>query len=482
MKKIAAKINTMFMHLRQRIWKIMSAFPFVTFVVVLLAVIAILVLGVKLRQPATIAAEEETTTTVKTYQVGQTPELVVQAKVDKAGVINIVALTGGVVNKIPVKAGQTVKSGTTLVRMGSNYQGGNAASLSRQSAQKSYDFVAETFDTEKEIINKNRELANKAETLESELRSISRASIDDTKGLISLNEEIITGIDEQIDLLESMNCCGIFDGDILSLNTLKSQIFSGLSAARSGLRSTEYASSESQEPAEIARLTRDITLKQLDIQEKSLVLNKDLAALSVKIARINESMFFPTAPCGGVIERIHVKEGQQVTPGTVLISMVTQDDTTSLIGLVPGDVAERVTPYGEVSISKGNDKLTGSITYVSQEPTEAGLHSILVSIPDGLGDEVWQDQIVKLHVALGAAGLGDGLQPFVPIDAVYQTKNEAFVYIVKPGDDGKSRAEIRKLELGEVFGDSVLVDSGLTSGDQVITTRNVAAGNLVSIE
>lgn len=482
MKNLLTSVKKWLTSVWQGFWKIVGRFPLIAFIIALIGLVAILVIGVRLRQPAIVTTEEEKSIAVKTYAVGETPELVVQARVDKAGVINIVALTGGVVKKIPVKAGQTVKSGAQLVQMANNYQGGNTASLARQSAQKSHQFLVDTFDTQKEVIQKNRELAEKAETLESELRAISRASIDDTKGLISLNEDIVRTVDDQIKLFESMNCCGIFDYEILQLKNNKSQIQGGLISLRAGLRSTEYASNDSQEPAEIARLTKDVTIKQLDIQEKSLVLNKELSALSVKIARVNESMFFPTAPCGGVIERIHVKEGEHVSAGTVLISMVTNDDTTSLIGLVPGDVAERVTPYGNVTIAKGDQELTGTINYVSQEPTDAGLHSILVSIPDGLGGEVWQDEVVKLHVALGSANLSTGLQPFVPIDAVYQTRNEAFVYVTQPGEDGKTRATIRTLRLGEVFGDTVVVEDGLTNGDQVIVSRNVAAGNLVHLE
>jgi multidrug efflux pump subunit AcrA (membrane-fusion protein) len=463
-------------------WGVLGMFPFVSFIVIMALVVGILVFGVTLRKPEFPPTETEEVVTVATQSVGESPELVIQAKVDKAGVINIVALTPGVVKKIPVNVGQTVKDGATLVQIASNYQGGNTATVGRQIAQKNYQFLTDTFDAQKEVIAKNRELAQKAETLESELRAISRKSIDETKSLISLQEEINEGLDDQLELLESTNVGGINDGVILEVKGVKAQVLGGLNMQRSALRATEYTSSDSEEPADIARISRDATLKQLEIQEKSLQLNKDLAALNVKIARITEGMFFPSAPCGGVVERIHVKAGQQVNPGTVLVSLVTKNTDTTLVGLVPGDVAKRITPYGSARISQSDMQLTGDIVYVSKEPTEAGLHSIIVSLPKGLSGEVWQDQVVNMHVKLGASAVSDGSLPYVPIDAVYQTRTDAFVYVVKQDEDGKSRAEVRKVVLGEVFGSSVIVKEGLHKGDMVITSRNVADSSVVTFK
>ncbi len=64
---------------------------------------------------------------------------------------------------------------------------------------------------------------------------------------------------------------------------------------------------------------------------------------------------------------------------------------------------------------------------------------------------------------------------YVPLDAVYQTREKAYVF-VKNGDTAKSRDVV----LGQVFGDSVEIVSGLKNGDQVILNRNIIAGDKIA--
>ena len=67
--------------------------------------------------------------------------------------------------------------------------------------------------------------------------------------------------------------------------------------------------------------------------------------------------------------------------------------------------------------------------------------------------------------------------PFVPIESVYQSRDEAYVYV-----NEKGIAKTRKVTLGEVYGSYVQVNGGLKTGDSVIVNRNIINGDHVSTQ
>ena len=51
---------------------------------------------------------------------------------------------------------------------------------------------------------------------------------------------------------------------------------------------------------------------------------------------------YPVSPFDGTIEKIHVKIGQVVNPGTILATITSTDVTTTATALVPQAVAQNV--------------------------------------------------------------------------------------------------------------------------------------------
>ena len=67
-------------------------------------------------------------------------------------------------------------------------------------------------------------------------------------------------------------------------------------------------------------------------------------------------------------------------------------------------------------------------------------------------------------------------KPFIPVDSVFQTQNEAYVYVANG-----NRARSKKVQLGAVTGRFVAVVSGLSPTDKVILTRTVVDGDLIRV-
>jgi multidrug efflux pump subunit AcrA (membrane-fusion protein) len=461
--------------------RLVGGFPLFVFIIFLALLVGLIVVGDRWRKPTEEVVEVQTEPKeVSIYEVGGTPTIKAQAKVEKSGVIKLVAQTAGVVQKIKVSEGDHVKRGSAMFILSTNYQGANAAAVSRQISAKNYRFLVDSYDAQLAIINRNREIANKSEAQASELRAIARQSFDETRSAIALNEDIINSLDQQIRLLEQNAPSVTNDQAILQFKQAKSGALAALNGLKAGLRNAEYLNSENQEPAEIARLAKDNTLQQLDIQEKTLALNRDVAKLSLRLAQISESLMYPGSPCPGTVERIHVKVGQVVQPGTLLATIRGDENEATAVVLATQAVASRVSQL-EPSYAQMGDHLVGVMPRsISEEPTDGALHSILYSLPEELSSLVTNESYIEMTLPMGAEQYAKSHDSFIPLDSVYQGQNKNVVNIIEVQDNGSMVARSREVKLGKVTGQYVEVIQGLYSGDRVIINRNIVDGEVIT--
>nr|MBP9700690.1 biotin/lipoyl-binding protein [Candidatus Woesebacteria bacterium] len=287
----------------QALLKAIDRFPLQSFFIALVLLFGFLGIAHFLQRTEPTPQEKTTEAkTVETYAFGESPKLTVSARIEKSGVISVYAQSPGIVQKIQVQEGKRVSQGQTLISLSTNYQGGNAASLTRQIAQKNFNFTQENFELQKELINRQKDVATKGNLQASEMRELSRQSLGDTRSLIAQNEEILSALDTQIRFLEFNNVNGSNDAALASARQGRLAASSGLLSLRSSLRTIEYQSDEEKTPAQLSDLSKDLTLKQLELQEKSLVLAKELSGLNLRLARVSEGLMYPATPCGGVVE------------------------------------------------------------------------------------------------------------------------------------------------------------------------------------
>jgi multidrug efflux pump subunit AcrA (membrane-fusion protein) len=486
--KILQRISAPFIAIWHKFISLINRFPFATFLIFLAALIGLVVVGNQLRKPEPAAAPAEPTPlTVSTFKQDQQPMLDLTAKIEKSGVTTVLAQSPGIVRKIHVTEGKEVRSAATLVSLSTTYQGGTAQSVSRQLAERNTKYSRETFDIQKDVIGRQREIAVKGETQARELRDISRKSLDDTRAVITINEDILNGINAQISELEATNIGGINDNLILSAKQGKSMVLGTLANVRNGLRNTEYQSSDSNTPAQTAERARDLALKQLELQEKSIELAKDVSELSLKLARISEQLMYPAAPCAGVVERVYVKSGDAVNPGTPIATIRSKHTQANAVIAVPGEIARQVNQLEPTYIVLNGKEIAVFPRYISQEATEGTLHSISYTLPESVTDQVTQGSTLTMRVPLGSKQLTTK-NVIAPIDAIYQTADKAYLYVIKSatqsaeaGQSGQV-AELREIELGDVTGDYVQVIFGVQTSDPIITSRGVTNGQKVKTE
>jgi len=468
--------------IRTKTGQLVESQPLLSFFGLLGLLLLLIIVGNFLRQPP--AATETVQTEpklVQAYTSTQAPTMTFSAHVEKSGVIHIYAQSAGIVQAIKMKEGQHVKRGTTLVSLSTNYQGGNVASISRQIAQKNFEFNEQNLDAQKDIIANQKDLATKAQTQAAELRDINSQSFEATRSLISLNQDILHRIEDQIKFLESTNVGGANDAAILGALQGKAAAQSGLTQLESSFRVLEYQSDDSKTPTQISDMSRDVTIKQLDLQEKSLVLAKDISELNVKLARISESLMYPASPCPGVVERIYVNIGQSVTPGTLIATIAADQGENTAIVSVTREVAQQISSTEPSVLRAGEERLELYPRYVSTEATEGNLYTVLYDIPTEFSSSLTNAELLQIKIPVGNKTIAAS-NVIVPLDAIYQTQDKAYVSVMRQDEAGQTIARTVEVNLGQVSGSYVQITAGLSADDQIITSRNVQDGDTVRLE
>jgi multidrug efflux pump subunit AcrA (membrane-fusion protein) len=448
--------------------------PFVSFFATLGVLLLLIILGSLLAPKPEVSETRKDPKEVRVYGVGKGPTIQTQAQVQKTGVIKIYAQTAGIVQKVNVIEGQEVGRGTTLVALSTNYQGGNAAGIQAQIANEQYKNVNETFSTQKEIIQKQHEIANKTDENTDQLRKISEESLNDTRSNLSSAENQLQAVNAQIQLLEQSDPTNPALG---GLKAESGQLQQAIPQLRATVRTLEHQTDEFGTTAGISNLTRDVTNRQLDIQEKSLESGREVARLSSALAGVQASLMNPASPSNGTVQRVHVVFGQSVAPGTLLVTIFQPDHEIMAIANISANLATQISQseMSRINLENGTS-VSLAPRFVSTEATEGNLYAVIYTIPNEYSKDVTDQEFVTIDVPLSLSDVSKMI-PMVPVDSVYKTESGAYVFVVE-----KNKVVARSVRIGEIFGSYIEIESGLKEGDVVILDRNVVDGEEVKAQ
>jgi membrane fusion protein, multidrug efflux system len=176
------------------------------------------------------------------------------------------------------------------------------------------------------------------------------------------------------------------------------------------------------------------------------------------------------SPVDGVTGIRRVDIGNIVQPGTVTpIVTVTQIQPISVEFTLPQKdvpaVQEAMAKGTLTTIAYGQDDLTklgeGTLLLVNNTISQSsGTVQLKATFPNA-NRALWPGEFVNVRLIVGARHNGIS----VPLAAIQQGQNGAFVYIVLP--DGRVRQ--RSVAIAETLDGSVLIDRGLQANDRVVT-------------
>lgn len=467
--KIIKKIRKQLQEIFSKTEKKAKNYPFISLFIILGILLITIAISNYLKKPTPIKELTSEPKIVTIYSIGEAPRIEVSASVIQSQVVTIVSLAGGVVRNIPIEIGQSVYAGQTLLSLSTDYYGNNAPWVQKQIAQTQYDNIVDTYNTQIEIINKQKDLANTQADNSEELRKITNDSINETKELLELNESILSGINSAISSATT-------SAELSQLNSQKSQLLSGINQIRSGLRQAEYQGSEDTPPNRLAKISKEITLKQIDIQEKALEMSKTISKLQLKLAQIQSATMFPGTPVNGTVERIFVKKNQMISPGTPIASIKANKGATQIIAKVSKNTASKVSIGEATKIYINGEQVELYPDHVSSVATDDSLYTITYTVPNEYAEYLTNNGQVIISVPLGMADT-TSVSPYLPLESVHQSELESTVFVLD-GDTVTSK----QVELGSINGRFIQVTSGLNTGDQIIVDRDVIEGEVVKVQ
>ena len=192
------------------------------------------------------------------------------------------------------------------------------------------------------------------------------------------------------------------------------------------------------------------------------------------LTRMGNDMYTLTAPIGGVIEAVNVKEHDFATPSTPAY-IISNKDTMTVTFYVSEGIRNTLTVGQQVSVDRNGKLYDAAITEIgSMIDQTTGLFAVkaCVSAPD-------ESLLTGCSVKVTADTYSQDSVILIPYDAVYYDASQSYVYVAV-GDV----VERRNIETGIFDEQTITVLSGLTTDDRLITSwsANLREGARVSIQ
>jgi hypothetical protein len=144
--------------------------------------------------------------------------------------------------------------------------------------------------------------------------------------------------------------------------------------------------------------------------------------------------------------------------------------------MVPSDIARNISYFEQSTIDFGKKQILMFPTSVSRDATSGTLYSVIYQLGDVAPGTLTDAAYVGVKIPIGTADTTN-IDPFIPLDAVFQTQEEAFIYVV----DSHNKAKTYKIKLGQIQGNYVEALSGVPKNARVIMNRNVIEGDKVVV-
>lgn len=175
-------------------------------------------------------------------------------------------------------------------------------------------------------------------------------------------------------------------------------------------------------------------------------------------ARISKDKLNIEAPFKGKVSGIDVKEGEEVNPGTLLIT-IEDDSILNLVAYLSSEDVRKVKIGDSVTINKNGESATIKSISPSADPITKKYKVELNHTSESLRP----GEIIKLTFRTGKS-VYNGDRIFVPLPALHILPDDIFVWKLEDRKTVKA-----PITVGDIVGDYVEVLDGLSIGNEIIS-------------
>lgn len=208
--------------------------------------------------------------------------------------------------------------------------------------------------------------------------------------------------------------------------------------------------------------------------EQKAVSQNSISAAQLQIDQLQENLdaYTITAPISGVIEVSNIKEHDYATSSSYAF-VIANKDTMIATYYVSEDVRNTLSEGQVISLEKDDNTYKGEIVEIGSSVDQTtGLFKIKAAVTgdlDGL--------LSGTKVTVTSDTYHEENAIIIPYDSVYYDGSQAYIYTV---EDGKAKRT--NIETGLYDTDNIVVTSGLSSSDTVITTWAAQLRDGVDVE
>jgi len=159
-----------------------------------------------------------------------------------------------------------------------------------------------------------------------------------------------------------------------------------------------------------------------------------------------------------------VHPGQYLNEGTLLTTLQGIDEAAHVDFTVAQQVAAGLQEGELVEVFAGTlAPVTARIVALDSRIDPATRNAVVRAKIEGAGHAPAPGSSVRVRVPVGATRKAVA----VPVSALRKGPQGDQVFVITNDQDGRSRAHVQQVESGAMFGDEVVIHTGLTAGEQV---------------
>jgi RND family efflux transporter MFP subunit len=193
-----------------------------------------------------------------------------------------------------------------------------------------------------------------------------------------------------------------------------------------------------------------------------------LAAIQSQIreSQVELQYYRVTAPATGIVGDITVREGDRVTPQTLITTIDAAEGLETYIN-VPLERAADLKPGLAVELldSSGEVIASNPITFIAPRADDATQSVLVKATLRSAPSSLRVMQYVRARIVWS-----NEPRLAVPVNAVNRISGQYFVFVAEEGERG-TVARQKAIKVGDIVGNDYVVEGGLQSGDRVIVSN-----------
>ncbi len=229
-----------------------------------------------------------------------------------------------------------------------------------------------------------------------------------------------------------------------------------------------------------ARQNQLISDLNFSMGDRNQQLSLDNAEMNLKLAQISASLMRPATPMAGVVEKIKVKNGQLINPGQVVAVVRSNQDKIKLELNISDKMLKYVDFDSQAYFEFQAQKYPASFAFLPSTPDQGSSYKLTLTPADAV--EMVADLPHGTFVNLSLPLKNNAQSFLIPLNAVYQTQNSNYVFILAQNETGEMIAAQKNISLGPVIGDLVVVEGGLSTTDRLLLSLNLINNQRIQIQ